>query len=90
MMNLAVPLLVTTGQDVVIVSALFLAHWTVIVCETPLTRVLPRRWLDIQGRQMNVIWEAGLRAVLGIILFKPGVTQVSCSRRSPSTPIDRN
>jgi len=38
--------------------------------------VKPRRWTDIDGSQVPEIWEAGLGAVMGMIVSRPAVTQV--------------
>jgi oxalate---CoA ligase len=71
------PLVYLTGYlSTVIVSAVHLTPWTVVVRDKPLTRILPRRWMDIRGMRMTDVWEAGLRAVIGIIVFRPGITQV--------------
>lgn len=60
-----------------LVSAAHMHPWTVITSEAPLTRMAPRRWLDISGRKMFDIWEAGIRAVTAMVLFRPGISQVS-------------
>ena len=41
--------------------------------------VFPRRWLDIYGRKLDEMWEAALRAVVGQILLRPGISQVRTS-----------
>lgn len=38
--------------------------------------VKPRRWTDINGSQVPEVWEAGLGAVMGMILSRPAITQV--------------
>ena len=38
--------------------------------------VFPRRWLDIYGRKLKEVWEAAVRAVLGLVLLRPGISQV--------------
>ena len=38
--------------------------------------VKPRRWIDIDGSQVSEVWEAGLRAFVGMIASRPGITQV--------------
>lgn len=77
MLNTSPPLLVETGySSIVLVSSMFLQPWTVIVSEDPRTRVFPRRWLDVVGAKVQDFWEAALRAVIGVIVFRPGVSQV--------------
>lgn len=63
----------------VLVSADHIRPWTVTIVDgdQPKAMVLPRRWLDIHGMRINDVWEAALRAVVGIILLRPGVSQVS-------------
>ncbi|KAI0768599.1 hypothetical protein BD413DRAFT_563329 [Trametes elegans] len=39
------------------------------------TLVFPRRWLDIYGRKLPEVWDAALRAVLGLVLLRPGISQ---------------
>ncbi|KAI0095273.1 hypothetical protein BDY19DRAFT_917063 [Irpex rosettiformis] len=46
----------------------------VTVTKPPLT-TFPRRWLDVNGRRISEIWEAACRAVIGIVVFHPGVNQ---------------
>lgn len=79
MVNADVPLAFWTGySEVVLVSSRHLSTWSVLISEadTGCVRVFPRRWLDIEGRMMSEVWEAARRAVMGIILFRPGITQV--------------
>ncbi|KAG6814043.1 hypothetical protein H0H92_003893 [Tricholoma furcatifolium] len=47
----------------------------VLVSENPATRILPRRWLDISGRKVVDFWEAAVKAVMGVVVFRPGLTQ---------------
>ncbi|KAF6766510.1 hypothetical protein DFP72DRAFT_866743 [Ephemerocybe angulata] len=54
-----------------------ISSWTVVVSESPLCRVLPRRWLTIDGTKIRDYWQAALRAVMALIIFRPGVSQVS-------------
>ncbi|KDQ54862.1 hypothetical protein JAAARDRAFT_352005 [Jaapia argillacea MUCL 33604] len=68
-------------STVVLVSSSYLRSWTVVVSEDPMTRVFPRRWLDIQGCKIRDIWDAALRAVMGVVLFRPGVLQVGVVRQ---------
>lgn len=64
---------------IVLVSSEFLDTWSVPIprSEGVITRVFPRRWLDIHGRVLEDILDAARKAVMSVILFKPGVTQVS-------------
>lgn len=72
-----VPQLYWSGYDrPVLISANFIAKWSVTVCNDPLTRVFPRRWLDIRGAKVADYWQAALRAVMGLVIFRPGITQV--------------
>jgi oxalate---CoA ligase len=50
--------------------------WVVTVNEEPRINILPRRWLDIRGIKVQETWRAALRAVLGTIVFRPGISQV--------------
>ncbi|TFK36810.1 hypothetical protein BDQ12DRAFT_633054 [Crucibulum laeve] len=71
-----VPLIFWTGySSLVIVSAFFSSKWTVLISENPMIRVFPRRWLDIEGLRIADFWEAAVRAVTGVIIFRPGITQ---------------
>ncbi|KAJ3764305.1 hypothetical protein EV360DRAFT_31693 [Lentinula raphanica] len=68
-----------------LVSAAHAGSWTVLLSESPSIRVFPRRWLDIHGKKVIDVWEAALRAVIGAIVFRPGISQVSNSCiRSPT------
>jgi len=72
-----VALLFWTGySSIVVVSSAFIKHWTVRVSESPAKRIFPRRWIDISGAIVVDFWESALRAVLGVIIFRPGLTQV--------------
>lgn len=83
MTNTAIPLLSWTGYNsLVLISSLYLKNWTVIVSDNPMTRIFPRRWFDISGVKVADFWEAGLRAVMGAIVFRPGITQ-ACGRSGP-------
>jgi hypothetical protein len=78
MTEFSIPLVFWAGYvSPILVSSAHLREWTVVTSETPLIRTFPRRWVDILGSKMTDIWEAALRAVLGTILFRPGITQVS-------------
>jgi len=76
MTDTSIPLVFWSGySSIVLVSSLYLRAWTVITSETPRTRIFPRRWFDIAGLKMNDIWEAALKAVVGVVLFRPGISQ---------------
>ncbi|KAF8640756.1 hypothetical protein AX17_000406 [Amanita inopinata Kibby_2008] len=71
-----VPILFWTGYtSIVLVHSVFLEKWSVVVSESPLTRSFPRRWYDIMGSKVSDYWEAAVRAVVGVVLFRPGITQ---------------
>lgn len=81
----AVPLAFWAGyREVVLVSSQYLSSWSVVVDEdeTKYARVLPRRWLDISGRAMTEVWNAARKAVMGIIIFHPDISQVNGSPRT--------
>ncbi|KAI5829674.1 hypothetical protein K523DRAFT_416530 [Schizophyllum commune Tattone D] len=58
-----------------LVHSMFLSEWTVATSVEPVKRVFPRRWIDIRGMKMMDLWEAALRAVMGVVLFRPGISQ---------------
>lgn len=79
-----VPLAHWTGYGtVVLVSAGAIRPWTVTVVgydpqnAERTQMIFPRRWLDIYGRKLDDGWEAALRSVLGLVLLRPGISQVS-------------
>lgn len=77
MTRTSVPIVFWAGYvSVVLVSALHLPAWTVVVTEDPLKRVFPRRWIDIKGGKLVDVWEAAVRAIVGLVIFRPGITQV--------------
>ncbi|THH21010.1 hypothetical protein EW146_g465 [Bondarzewia mesenterica] len=76
LMDITVPLIVCAGYStLVIVSSLYARTWTVSVSEENPARVFPRRWLDISGHKMADIWDAAQRAVMGLIVYRPGISQ---------------
>lgn len=80
-----VPVVFWAGyNDIVLVSSAYLREWTVIISRTAsnVERIFPRRWWDIRGRKMMDVWEAGLRAVMGLILLHPGISQVGFLKSS--------
>jgi hypothetical protein len=89
------PLILWVGYSApVIVSSLYARAWTVEISGQPkLTALtLPRRWLDINGGIIRGIWDAALHAAVGIIVFRPGISQVSIFSKNGYTldaiPID--
>lgn len=62
----------------VLVHTAFMKNWTVLVSEDPPIRVQPRRWRDVNGTLVNDVWEAGCRAVVGVVVFRPGLSLVRC------------
>jgi len=44
--------------------------------------VAPRRWVDIYGRRVEEEWEKAKRNVLGWIVARPGMSEVSSFNRS--------
>lgn len=70
------PLFLWAGYlSIVLVSSTYLQTWSLVVSK-PLVMVKPRRWTDINGSQVPEIWEAGLRAVMGMVVSRPAITQV--------------
>ena len=75
------PLFFWTGYlSIVLVSSAYLQTWSIVV-STSEGMVKPRRWTDIRGSQVPEVWEAGLRAVIGTIVSRPAITQVSVGER---------
>ena len=73
----AVPLIFWSGySSLVLIYSAYLQSWTVVISKNLGTKILPRRWFDISGSKINGIWEAALKAVAGVILFRPGISQV--------------
>ncbi|EGO01685.1 hypothetical protein SERLA73DRAFT_166216 [Serpula lacrymans var. lacrymans S7.3] len=74
--NASPPLIFWTGYSRPVLSASeFVGSWAVVTSDDPRTLVLPRRWLDVHGHQNGDDWKAALRAVIGIIVFRPGISQ---------------
>jgi oxalate---CoA ligase len=87
-MNNPIPLVVLVGHSrVLVVSAHHSGAWTVTVSEEPRINMLPRRWLDTTGAKMRDTWRAALRAVIGTIVFRPGISQVR-DRTDTSREVD--
>jgi hypothetical protein len=79
MTELSTPLLFWAGySSSVLVSSMYLQAWTVLITEKPRVRIFPRRWFDLAGKKVPDVWESALRAVVGVVAFRPGVSQV-CS-----------
>jgi len=79
MTEMPTPLLFWAGySSSVLVSSAYLQAWTVMVSNNPRTRIFPRRWFDLEGKKMSDVWESALKAIVGVVIFRPGVPQV-CS-----------
>lgn len=77
-MDSPVSLIILVGHSGLhVVRSRYSEAWMVTVNEEPRINVLPRRWLDIRGIKVQETWRAALRAVLGTIVFRPGISQVS-------------
>jgi hypothetical protein len=77
LMKSSVPLIYSLGYaSLSLVSALFVRGWSIQISESPVVRIFPRRWLDTQGRQVVEYWQAALKAVLGLVVFRPGISEV--------------
>ena len=72
----------------VLVSRPHIAEWTVSIPGLTPRLVFPRRWLNIKGEKMSEVWNAGLRAVVGVLIARPGISQVRFQSARCST-IDR-
>ncbi|KAJ7462797.1 hypothetical protein B0H11DRAFT_2054384 [Mycena galericulata] len=76
MADWATPLMFWTGYaSLVLVASSHLRTWTVQISAEPMTRIFPRRWIDMSGSKVMDRWEAATRAVMGVLVFHPGVTQ---------------
>ncbi|KAJ6501642.1 hypothetical protein C8R47DRAFT_1108154 [Mycena vitilis] len=77
----SVPLIFWAGYgSLVLVASGNLSAWTVQISAEPVQRIFPRRWIDMTGAKVMDLWEAATRAVMGVLVFHPGVTQVSDGR----------
>ena len=77
LMDNPTPLVVLVGHSrPLIVGARQSVAWTVTVSEEPRINVLPRRWLDVRGAKVRETWRAAMRAVIGILVYRPGISQV--------------
>lgn len=74
----AIPLAYWVGyNDVVLVASQFIEPWSITLPDTEdgVKKVFPRRWLDIRGRFRTEVWDAALRAVVGLVVVHPGFSQ---------------
>ncbi|KAF7320177.1 B-block-TFIIIC domain-containing protein [Mycena kentingensis (nom. inval.)] len=71
----APPLFWAGYLSLVLVSSAYLRAWSVQISTAPMTRVFPRRWLDMTGSRVVDRWVAATRAVMGMLVFHPGITQ---------------
>ncbi|ESK95510.1 hypothetical protein Moror_12696 [Moniliophthora roreri MCA 2997] len=70
------PLLYWVGYTTpLLIGAAHMQQWTVVISLEPMMRILPRRWMNINGYKMMNIWQAASRAVIGTIIFHPGISQ---------------
>ncbi|KAF8506874.1 hypothetical protein F5888DRAFT_45373 [Russula emetica] len=76
LMDNPIPLVVPVGHSQpLVVDARQAVAWTVTVSEEPRINVFPRRWLDVKGGKVRETWRAAMRAVTGILVFRPGISQ---------------
>ncbi|KAF9478012.1 hypothetical protein BDN70DRAFT_71126 [Pholiota conissans] len=76
MVEASIPQIYWTGYDsLVLISAHVVPKWSVTISKDPLLYVFPRRWLDIRGIKVPDFWQAALRAVMGLVVFRPGISQ---------------
>ncbi|KAG7450180.1 uncharacterized protein BT62DRAFT_495486 [Guyanagaster necrorhizus] len=70
------PLLYWVGYSCAyLVSAAHIKTWTVTLPSAILLNIFPRRWIDVSGTKLVEVWEAALRAAIGVIVFRPGISQ---------------
>ncbi|KAJ7124739.1 hypothetical protein C8R43DRAFT_32196 [Mycena crocata] len=62
-------------SSLVLVGSVFLRTWTVQISTEPVTRIFPRRWIDLSGAKVMDLWDSATRAVMGVLVFHPGVTK---------------
>lgn len=58
----------------------YLSDWTITAQGTSTNHYIkffPRRWIDITGRNVKEVWNAALRSVIGLVLQRPSLSQVS-------------
>jgi oxalate---CoA ligase len=78
LLDLPVPPILWVGysKSVLVDASSYARSWAVLVSGETITRVFPRRWLDISGNPLPNLWSAAIRAVLGVIHGRPGISQV--------------
>lgn len=79
--TLPCPLVFWAGyRELVLVSSRFARGWTVVINGdgdgVGVERVFPRRWLALDGKLAAELWTAAMRAVVGVVLLRPGISQV--------------
>ncbi|KAJ7071454.1 hypothetical protein C8F01DRAFT_1110582 [Mycena amicta] len=76
MTECGVPPLFWAGySSLVLVASVYLRAWSVVISAVPMMRMFPRRWVDMTGSRVVDHWEAATRAVMGVLVFHPGLTQ---------------
>ncbi|KAF8526018.1 hypothetical protein BU17DRAFT_41424 [Hysterangium stoloniferum] len=65
----------------VLVSWRYVKDWTVSIPGPRPKFIFPRRWINIKGERMEEIWNAALRAVVGILIIRPGISLADLRRR---------
>ncbi|KAF8589533.1 hypothetical protein K439DRAFT_1332462 [Ramaria rubella] len=65
----------------VLVSRRHLGHWSISIPGPAPRLIFPRRWLNIKGERMHDVWNAGLRAVVGVLILRPGIPQSELRQR---------
>ena len=82
MTETSVPLLFWSGYScAMLFSAVYLREWSVLISVEPQVRIFPRRWLGLVGEKVLDVWDAALKAVVGLVIFRPGISQVRNSRK---------
>lgn len=77
MLTANIPLVYWVGYDEMrLISTQCAAKWAVVTQQDPLTRIFPRRWLDLKGQKIADFWQSALRAVMSTVVFRPGISQV--------------
>lgn len=77
--DLQVPLLYFVGHSVAMaVSAKYIGRKTLELPQVDLsvTKIFPKRWLSMHGTRIDEIWDAALRATIGLVHLKPAISQV--------------
>jgi transcription factor C subunit 3 len=63
----------------VLVSWRHVRDWTVSIPSPKPKLIFPRRWINIKGERIEEIWNAALRAVIGTLIIRPGISLVRCN-----------